>query len=112
VGAGEVTRIAGLLLALFLTAACLGPKPQIRSAEVAPPRDGKATVTVVIVNTGSGDGQVEVKVTLWQGDRVIGRAEDTAELKSKETITLVFDVAVPADARDLSVDAEVAYPPD
>jgi uncharacterized protein (TIGR02588 family) len=112
VGAREVSRLIGLVLILLITASCLGPKPQVRSAEVAPPKDGKAKVTVVIANTGSGDGQVEVKVTLKQGDEVVGRAEQTTELKSRETIELVIEVDVPEDARDLTVDAEVHYPPD
>jgi hypothetical protein len=106
-----VRRIAGLLLVLLLTTACLGPKPQVRSAEVAPPENGKAKATVVIVNDGGGDGQVEVKVTLRDGDRVVGRADQTAELKSRETITVVLEIDVPDDARALEVEAEVVYPP-
>lgn len=105
-------RVAALLLALIVTAACLGPKPQVRSAEVAPPEDGKATATIVIVNQGGGDGQVEVKVTLRDGDRVVGRADHTAELKARETITVVLEIDVPDDARSLEVEAEVVYPPD
>ena len=105
-------RLTGLLLALLITAACLGPKPEVRSAVVAPAKDGKAAVTVVIVNTDSGDGQVEVNVTLRQGANVVGRADKTTELRSKETITLVLVVDVPADARELSVEARVTYPPD
>lgn len=105
-------RLAPLLLALIVMAACLGPKPQVRSAEVAPPKDGKAAVTIVVANTNSGDGQIEVKITVRQGDRVVGRSETTAELRARETITLVLDLAVPADAANLTVDAEVVYPPD
>jgi hypothetical protein len=105
-------RLAGLLLALIVTAACLGPKPQVRSAEVAPPKDGNAAVTIVIANTDSGDGQIEVKITLREGDRVVGRSATTAELKPRETITLVVEVPVPSDARNLTVDADVVYPPD
>ena len=105
-------RLLGLTLALLVTASCLGPKPQVRSAEVAPPKDGKASVTVVIANTGSGDGQVELKITLRRGDAVVGRAEKTTELRSKETITLVVEIEVPEGAADLVVDAEVHYPPD
>lgn len=104
-------RLAGLLMALLITAACLGPKPEVRSAVVAPAKDGKATVTVVIVNSGNGDGQVEVKVTLRRGDNIVGRADRTVELKSREKITLVLEVDVPADATELTVEAEVAYPP-
>ncbi len=104
--------LAILFLALLLTAACLGPKPHVRSAEVAPPENGTAKATVVIANDGSGDGQVVVKVTLRDGERVVGRADTTAELKSKETLTLVVEVEVPEDARELTVEAEVVYPPD
>lgn len=107
-----MTRPFGLLLAVIVTAACLGPKPQVRSAEVAAPKDGKAAVTIVIANTDSGDGQIEVKVTLRDGDRVVGRSETAAELKARETITLVVEVPVPSDVRNLTVDAEVVYPPD
>lgn len=105
-------RVTVLLLAVVVTAACLGPKPQVRSAEVAPPQDGKAKATVVIVNDGSGDGQVEVKVTLREGDRVVGRADRTTELKARESLTVVLEVDVPDDARTLTVEAEVVYPPD
>lgn len=105
-------RLTGLLLALLITAACLGPKPEVRSAVVAPAKDGKAAVTVVIANSGSGDGQVEVAVTLRRGDEVVGRADRTTELRSRETITLVLMVDVPADAKDLTVEARVSYPPD
>ena len=105
-------RLTGLLLALVITAACLGPKPEVRSAVVAPAKDGKAAVTVVIANSGSGDGQVEVAVTLRRGDEVVGRADRTTELRSRETITLVLMVDVPADAKDLTVEARVSYPPD
>jgi hypothetical protein len=107
-----VRRLLGPTIALLITASCLGPKPQVRSAEVAAPKDGKASVTVVIVNSGSGDGQVELKITLRRGDAVVGRAEKTTELRSKETVTLVVEVDVPEDAADLAVDAEVQYPPD
>ena len=102
----------GLVLAMLVTASCLGPKPQVRSATVADPKEGKASVTVVIANTNSGDGQVEVKVTLKQGEDVVGRAEETAEIKERETITLVIEVDVPDDAHDLKVEAEAVYPPD
>jgi hypothetical protein len=112
VGAREVRGVAGLLLALVITAACLGPKPQVRSADVAPPQDGKAKATVIIVNEGSGDGQVEVKVTVREGDRVVGRADRTTELQARETLTVVIEIDVPADARSLTVEAEVVYPPD
>jgi hypothetical protein len=105
-------RLTSLLLMLVLTAACLGPKPQLRSAEVAPPENGTAKATVVITNDGSGDGQVVVKVTLRDGDRVVGRADKTTELKSRETLTLVLEVDVPDDAGTLTVEAEVVYPPD
>ncbi len=105
-------RLTILLLALVLTAACLGPKPQVRSAEVAPPEGGKAKATVVIVNDGSGDGQVEVKVTLRDGERIVGRADKTTELEPRETLTVVLEVDVPDDARALTVDAQVVYPPD
>lgn len=105
-------RLAVLLLALAVTAACLGPKPHVRSAEVAPPEAGKANATVVVANEGSGDGQIEVKVTLRQGDRVVGRAEKTTELRSRETVTVVVEVEVPDDAGDLTIEAEVVYPPD
>lgn len=37
---------------------------------------------------------------------------DRSELKSKETITLVLEIDVPADAKELIVEAEVTYPPD
>jgi hypothetical protein len=105
-------RLIGLVLAVLVTASCLGPKPQIRSADVTPPKDGKASVTVLIANTGSGDGQVEVKVTLKHGGEVVGRAEQTTELKSRETIKLVIAVEVPDGASDLAVETEVHYPPD
>lgn len=105
-------RLAALVLALVIAAACVGPKPQVRSAVVAPPENGKAKVTVIIENEGSGDGQVEVKVTLRDGDRVVGRAEQTTELESRESVTLVLEVEVPDGARALKVDAEVVYPPD
>ncbi len=105
-------RLIALVLTLLMTVSCLGPKPQVRSAEVATPKDGKASVTIVIANGGSGDGQVEVKVTLKEGDEVVGRAERTTELRSRETIRLVIEVEVPEGATDLAVDAEVHYPPD
>jgi len=105
-------RLAALALAALLTAACLGPKPQVRSAEAGEPRDGKVDVTVVIVNRNSGDGQVAVRVTLKQGEKVVGRGEQTVELKANETITFVIEVEVPEDATDVDVDAEAVYPPD
>jgi hypothetical protein len=104
--------LACLALIALLTLGCLGPKPRVRSAEVAPPEDGKAIVTLTIANDGGGDGQVEVKVTLRQGDEVIARDEKLSELKGRETIKLVLEVDVPDDAHDLSVDAEIHYPPD
>jgi len=108
-----VRPLAALLLLIAISVACIGPKPEVRSAEVAPPKEGKATVTVVIVNKGSGDGQVELKVTLRDaGGNVVARDEKTTELKERETVTVVLDVDVPADAKDLKVDAEVTYPPD
>jgi hypothetical protein len=107
-----VRRVAALILAALVAASCLGPKPQVRSATVADPKDGKANVTVVIANTNSGDGQVEVKVTLKKGEEIVGQAEKTIEIKERETITLVIEVDVPEDARDLKVQAEAAYPPD
>ena len=69
-------------------------------------------MTIVIVNTGGGDGQVEVKITVREGDRVVGRAKQATELKSNETVTLVLDLSVPGDAKELRVEAEVVYPPD
>ena len=41
-GAGQVRRFAGLLLALLVMTACLGPKPRVQSAKVDDPKDGKA----------------------------------------------------------------------
>lgn len=111
-GAGDVKRLTGLLLALLITAGCLGPKPEVRSAVVAPAKDGKATVTVVIANTDSGDGQVALTVTLRRGDEVVGRADKTTELRSREILTLVLVVDVPVDAKELTVEARVNYPPD
>jgi hypothetical protein len=105
-------RTAGFALVLLITAACLGPKPHVRSAEVSPPENGKARATVVIVNDGGGDGQVEVKVTLRAGERVVGRGDQTAELRARETITVVLEIEVPDDARALSIEAEAVYPPD
>ena len=99
-------------LAAVLTAGCLGPKPEVRSAAVAPPEDGKATVTVTIANKGGGDGEIVVWVTLRQGHDVVAREEKLSELKGRETITLVLEVDVPHDAHDLDVEAEVRYPPD
>jgi len=111
-GAWNMSRFAAAIFLLLLTTGCLGPKPEVRSAEVAPPKDGKAEVTVVIANTGSGDGQVELKITLRQGEDVVGRADEKTQLKARETITLVLEVSVPPDATKLTVDAEVVYPPD
>jgi hypothetical protein len=105
-------RLLGAFLVVLVTGACLGPKPEVGSATVAAPTDGKAEVTVVLINSGSGDGQVELKITLRQGDQVVGRAQQAVELKSKETITIVTRISVPSGARDLTVQAEVAYPPD
>jgi hypothetical protein len=107
-----VRRLLPLALFALLTVACLGPKPEVRSAEVAPPEDGKATVTVTIANKGSGDGQIQVKVTLREGDQVVAREEATSELQAYETIELVLEVNVPDDAQGLTVEAEVHYPPD
>jgi hypothetical protein len=104
--------LAPLALVALLTLGCLGPKPQVRSAEVSPPKNGKALVTVTIANDGAGDGQVEVQVTVRQGDEVIARDEKLSELKGRETIRLVLEVDVPDDASDLAVEAEVHYPPD
>ena len=105
-------RIAALGLAAMLVVGCVGPRPHVRSAEVASPEDGKATVTVVITNDGGGDGQVEVKVTLRDGERVVARDDKTTELKGRETLTLVMEISVPDDAGSLSVEAEAVYPPD
>ena len=111
-GTGEVKSVVHLGLVALLTVGCLGPKPEVRSAEVAPPEDGKATVTVTVANNGAGDGQVEIKVTLRQGDEVVGREDKLTELKGRETVRVVVEVDVPDDAHDLDVEAEVRYPPD
>jgi len=115
VGAGHVIAVrrafAIALLGLALCA-CLGPKPVVRSAEVGEVQDGKATVTIVVVNTNNGDGESKLKVTLRQGDKVVGRATQALTLDPGETVTLVLEIDVPKDAHDLECDAEVAYPPD
>lgn len=101
------------LFAALVLAACGGPKPEVRSAEVAPPVEGKAAVTVVVANRGGGDGQVEVKLTLRdRAGRIVAREDRTAELKSNEVLTLVVELEVPQGAEDLRVEAEAVYPPD
>lgn len=106
-------RLLPPVLAALLLAACVGPKPEVRSATVAPPQEGKATVTVVVVNRGGGDGQIEVRITLRDATGgVVSRDEKTTVLKERETITVVLEVQVPEDAEGLKVDAEVTYPPD
>lgn len=106
-------RLLPLVLCLLIFAACVGPKPEVRSATVAPPKDGKAVVTVVIANRGGGDGQIEVKITLRDpSGRVVAREEKTADLGDRETITIIVEVQVPDDVADLKVDAEATYPPD
>lgn len=106
-------RLLPPVLAALLLAACVGPKPEVRSASVAPPQDGKAIVTVVVVNRGGGDGQIEVRITLRDATgSVVARDEKTTVLKERETITVVLEVQVPADSGELKVDAEATYPPD
>ena len=105
-------RLLSFALFVLLTAACLGPKPQVRSAEVAPPEDGKAKVTVTITNEGSGDGQVQVRVTLREGDQVVAREERTSELKAYETIEARVGGQRPRRRAGAEVEAEVHYPPD
>ncbi len=108
-----MTRLLAPVLAALILAACVGPKPEVRSAAVAPPREGKATVTVVVLNRGGGDGQVELKVTLRAaGGKIVAREEKTVELGERETITIVLEVAVPDDTGPLTVDVEAIYPPD
>lgn len=106
-------RLLPLVLAALVVAACVGPKPEVLSASVAPPKEGKATVTVVVANRGSGDGQIEVRITLRDArGSVLARDEKTTVLKDKETVTVVLLVNVPDGAGELTVDAEVSYPPD
>lgn len=101
------------LFAALILAACSGPKPEVRSADVAPAVQGKATVTVVVENRGGGDGQVEVKLTLRdRTGRTVAREERTVELKGREVVTLVVELEVPEGAEGLGVEAEAVYPPD
>lgn len=103
-----VAVLAGLLLA-----GCSGPRPEVRSADVAPPKDGTAVVTIVVANRGGGDGQVELKVTLRDGKgSVVAREERSLELQGRETVTVVMELKVPEEAQGLRVDAEAVYPPD
>lgn len=106
----------GLIAGLFITvtlAGCSGPLPEVRSADVAPPADGKAIVTVVVANRGSGDGQIELKVTLRDGQgSVVARDERSLELRDRETVTVVLELQVPEDAQGLRIETEVVYPPD
>lgn len=106
-------RLQAPLLALLVAAACIGPKPEVRSATVAPPKEGKANVTVVVSNRGGGDGQIELKITLRDSTgAVVARQETTRDLGGNETITVVVEVQVPDDASGLRVDVEAVYPPD
>ena len=104
--------LAALIVTLML-AGCGGPRPEVRSAEVAPPVEGKAIVTVVVANRGGGDGQVELKVTLRDGKgSVVARDGRPLELRGRETVTVVLELQVPDDAQGLRVEAEAVYPPD
>ncbi len=106
-------RLLGIVLLALVLAACVGPKPEVRSAAVAPPKDGKAIVTVVVANRSGGDGHIEVKITLRDATGgVVAREEKSVELKGSETVTIVLEVRVPVGADGLSVDAEAIYPPD
>lgn len=106
-------RLLAALLVTLLLAGCAGPRPEVRSAEVAPPAEGKAIVTVVVANRGGADGQVELKVTLRDGKgSVVGRDERPLELRGRETVTVVLELQVPDAAQGLRVEAEAVYPPD
>lgn len=106
-------RLLAPLLALLVAVSCIGPKPEVRSATVAPPKEGKANVTVVVSNRGGGDGQIELKITLRDSTgAVVAREETTRDLKGNETITVVVEVQVPDDASELRVEVEAVYPPD
>ena len=103
-----VAVLAGLVLA-----GCAGPRPEVRSAEVAPPVKGLSVVTVVVANRSGGEGQVELKVTLRDGTgSVVAREERSLELQGNETVTLVMELRVPDGAQGLRVHAEAVYPPD
>lgn len=106
-------RLFASILALVILGACVGPKPEVRSAEVAPPKDGKAVVTVVVLNRGAGDGQIELKITLRDGKgSVVARDGRPLELRGRETVTVVMELQVPDDAQGLRVEVEAVYPPD
>jgi hypothetical protein len=106
-----VTRAVAFLLAAVVALTACGPKPRVESARVGDPDQGIALVTVTVRNE-SGEGQIEVKVTLRDGSGdVVGRKEQTVSVREKERIRVVLDVPV-GDATGLTVEAEVAYPPD
>lgn len=107
-------RFAALLLGAALLTACLGPKPQVESVSVEKDdQPGKANVTVVVVNTGGGDGSTSIAVTVRDSSGgVVGRKDQSVELKPHERLTLVFELDVPEDAEGLQAEAEAKYPPD
>lgn len=105
--------VVAVVLAGLLLAGCAGPRPEVRSAEVAPPQEGTAVVTVIVANRGGGDGQIELKVTLRDGSgAVVAREERSLELQGKETVTVVMELRVPDGVQGLRVEAEAVYPPD
>src|SRR5437763_9486400 len=87
-------RLLALLVLLLLPlslAACLGPKPVVRSYSTQPPPAGSDQpyrVDVVVANEGPGGGQAEVEVDLVDhatGEIVAQQTQDI-DLQKDQTI--------------------------
>lgn len=95
-------------LIFVVLAACAGPEPSVQNATAAPsPQPGSTRVSMDIVNR-AGHGTVDVKIELRDASGHLIRADETLELKSKETVHYEKDIATPPGSYTVRATAE--YP--
>jgi hypothetical protein len=106
-------RLWAAVLAGAVLAGCSGPSPVVEETAVAPAADGRVIVTVALRNRGAGEGQVSLTVTLKDRGTgaVVGRAERSVELRSREHVRIAIDVW-PAGPGDFVAEAQARYPPE
>lgn len=113
--------VAALLVVLFVTLGCLGPKPVLQGEPVVePPEQGSDQpfrVEAVIKNQGPGAGEAEVEVSLTnkQTGEFIAKDSEQVDLQPEETVHVLIEVQLPPSAKDLDpqnieVEVDAHYP--
>ncbi|HEX5061301.1 MAG TPA: hypothetical protein VFV99_18165 [Kofleriaceae bacterium] len=91
-----------------LLVACTGPKPHAEVVTVAPsPVPGHERVTLAVRNDGR-HGEVTLEITLRGASGSVLHDTHHIDVQADERISVVVDIAAPADAYTATVEAQ--YP--